>query len=244
MEAKSRPTQINELVEAVFGDAPLESIDHHFESREELLQFYADEMEAMYSKNKSSLCEFCDLRVRDDAGSCRLDWYTVVKVFRFKIALTSTILLPVLMLLQLTHIHHLVHYLFRKQLDIQTGVAVGFSTHHAICRSCWGRQRRRLAATLAMQYAVGLPMAINFMLAPVVGSYAIACQFQWFGLSSADAILSGLIAIAMGLAGINLWYIGACVIPIFMAPPTHRRLAKAPFSFGNVALIPLTQIDR
>ncbi len=122
-DRQSRSPLLKELDEALFGDAPLDSIAHHFESQDALLGFYASEIEKKYRPQQSS-CEFCGYAAAEHAGFCQLNWHAEGKQISgirgsLLVALFSALAIPVIMVLILLpgglHLGQYALQLFRKK---------------------------------------------------------------------------------------------------------------------------------
>lgn len=223
---------------AVFGDAPLRSIASHFRSREELLRFYAGEIERMYRPQQHS-CEFCGDAAAGRAGHCRFVWQGTVKVFWLKTIFACVIYLLscwILVTSLLPYIGHFMGTMVKWLNDIwnSTHVNAEFNTYHPICGPCWKKLQARQRVMSGLQVVLVIAFVTCLGGIGLSSLFALGNLFGRHGPQFHGALKSGLITLALLTTNAVLLYSHQRVVRRLRVPRSHRSLVKAPFYLSGI----------
>lgn len=239
--------EADQIAQAVFGDAPLESIAPYFESREALLRFYAGEL-IRHHAAKEANCEFCKRTKIKSAGFWRLNWHAKTSANKEALGSIFKVGGPAIVVLGLAgalgdhispHLFHRDALMGRLRKDWRLYTAVEVSTHHPICPSCWRKQRKRNTLSIIVFRTFLVTLIINFVLALLAILGALVVLDPRYPVNLEEVLVFAAIGAFLTACGIGQWFAMKHFALTILVPASHRKIAKAPFRIVDSKLLPI-----
>ncbi len=221
-----------DVAAALHGPTPLSDLTNRFPSRGDMMRFYAMALANRHAAAASRPCAFCS----DDgqaAGFYVLHWVGTVRTYWVRIALFSTVFLPLVIVALLLPVAII------SVPNLAFGEQVDFTTNHPLCRSCWRRCRVRQGLAITSMVLAGLVLAVGFLIAAITGAMTASSLFGWWGFKPREATDFGLAFAGSVAACAGAKLILGQIPKRVLAPPALRHLAKRPFHMSGAKLITL-----